>query len=257
MDKVKISGGRSFKDGVAFATNRCIATAKLNEQGIVCDVRRLPDSVRNWQTFHAKCKVMPRILVVLASAWIGTDKLRNKMLLVGILSGICYALSFHVTSLLFAGMTAGILIAGLTTPLVALHAKVAPYHAAEHKAFNAYEAFGSTELEVIQEQSRYHDICGTSVIAPMFLAFTAAPFLAFCSHMNFVISLALLMEAVLWVDKLAGWHMIPIFRELNKWLQLNFTTSEPNAKQLEVAKTALDAAIATHQKFQGENHVTT
>ncbi|OIO51545.1 hypothetical protein COY93_00535 [Candidatus Uhrbacteria bacterium CG_4_10_14_0_8_um_filter_58_22] len=71
-----------------------------------------------------------------------------------------------------------------------------------------------------------------------------APFIALCSGMTLSISSALLLEGVLLLNSLVGWHRMPLFKEINRWLQIRFTTSPPNKSQLEVAKSALDAVLA-------------
>jgi len=247
MDKVHLSGGRSFGNGVAFATNRHIATATLANDVISVKVRKLSGSVLRWAGFKKWFRITPQLLAILVSALIGTEKVRNRLLVVGILACICFILSFHVNSLLLAGTMSALLI-GCTIMLVAMHDKYKPFHAAEHKAFNAYVNHGSTELETIAKQDRINPICGTSVIAPFALVLSASPFLAFYSQLNFILSSAILLEVTLWVDSLIGWHRVPVFKDINRWLQLRYTTSEPTIRQLEVAKTALDAVIAAQDR---------
>jgi len=244
MDKVHLSGGRSFSNGVAFATHRCIVTATLSDGVIACRVRILPGAALRWIEFKKRVRVMPRLLNVFVSAWIASERRRDRLLLAGMVAVICTTGSFHVNNALSALAISAILCGAIVVPILIASGALTAFHAAEHKTVNAYDRLSATDLESIAAQDRYNPMCGTNLIAPLILANTAAPFLALYARLSFVLSLALLLEIVLWI----GWHNVPVFKTINRWLQLRYTTSEPTIRQLEVAKTALDAVIAAQDR---------
>src|ERR671930_21123 len=125
--------------------------------------------------------------------------------------------------------------------------RVFQYHAAEHKAINAYEAGEELEPETVQRQSLIHPRCGTAfllwvmVIAIFVFAFFGRPawywLIATCILLLPVIA-GLAYELI----RFAGKHSRnPVLRSVlapGLWLQ-RLTTREPTLDQLEVSIRAL------------------
>ena len=164
-----LSGGRSLTDGVAFATDRCVATARRTDGTVVCELRWFSNPVLRWINFKKKFRFLPHLLTTLVSPWIGLEKPRSRLIFVDILTGICLAMSFHIESMLVAAAIS-MLVVGLGIKLIIMYDGLKAYHATEHMAFNAYVFAGSTDIETIQRQDRFNPVCGTSLIAPLALA---------------------------------------------------------------------------------------
>jgi uncharacterized protein YqhQ len=125
--------------------------------------------------------------------------------------------------------------------------RVFQYHAAEHKAINAYEAGDPLEPEVVARHSLLHVRCGTAfllyvmVIAIFVFAFFGQP-----GWVGLIASRILLLPVIAGIAyeviRFAGKHpQMPVLRVLLKpglWLQ-RLTTREPTLDQIEVSIRAL------------------
>jgi uncharacterized protein YqhQ len=141
--------------------------------------------------------------------------------------------------------------------------RVFQYHAAEHKAINAYEAGERLEPQVVQRFSLIHPRCGTAfllwvmVIAIFVFAFFGRPAWYW-----------LIVTRILLLPVIAGlaYELIrfgarhpdnPIVRKLlapGLWLQ-SLTTREPTLDQVEVSINALRDVLAAEERSQAERGV--
>src|SRR5205814_3275651 len=157
----------------------------------------------------------------------------------------------------------GIFIAYLT--LISLFPdlrRVFQYHAAEHKAINAYEAGEELEPETVQRFSLIHPRCGTAfllwvmVIAVFVFAFFGRP------HWYWLIVSRILLLPVIAglayeLIRFAGRHQNRVVMTIlapGLWLQ-RLTTREPSLEQLEVSIRALREVLLLENAATGENRV--
>jgi uncharacterized protein YqhQ len=125
--------------------------------------------------------------------------------------------------------------------------RVFQYHAAEHKAINAYEAGEELEPETVQRYSLIHPRCGTAfllwvmVIAVFVFAFFGRP------HWYWLIAERILLlpliagiayELIRFAGKHADNRYLMALLAPGMWLQ-RLTTREPSLDQLEVSIRAL------------------
>src|SRR4051812_35054839 len=125
--------------------------------------------------------------------------------------------------------------------------RVFQYHAAEHKAINAYEAGEELEPETVQRHSLIHPRCGTAfllwvmVIAIFVFAFFGRP------HWYWLIVTRILLlpviagiayELIRFAGKHTGNRVVMTVLAPGLWLQ-RLTTREPTLDQLEVSIRAL------------------
>src|SRR5256886_11187736 len=125
--------------------------------------------------------------------------------------------------------------------------RVFQYHAAEHKAINAYEAGEALEPEVVQRFSLIHPRCGTAfmlwvmVLAVFVFAFFGRP------HWYWLIAERILLlpliaglayELIRFAGKHQGNRVLMTVLAPGMWLQ-RLTTRQPSLDQLEVSIRAL------------------
>ncbi|HSK16010.1 MAG TPA: DUF1385 domain-containing protein [Gaiellaceae bacterium] len=138
--------------------------------------------------------------------------------------------------------------------------RVFQYHAAEHKAINAYEAGDPLEPEVVQRHSLIHVRCGTAfllyvmVIAIFVFAFVGQPgwFWLIASR---ILLLPVIAGIAYEVIRFAGKHpQNPALRTLlapGLWLQ-RLTTREPSLDQVEVSIRALHEVLRLEGRLTPE-----
>src|SRR3989475_1063794 len=129
--------------------------------------------------------------------------------------------------------------------------RVFQYHAAEHKAINAYEAGEELEPEIVQRFSQIHPRCGTAfllwvmVIAIFVFAFFGRP------HWYWLIATRILLLPVIAgiayeLIRFAGKHqknrILMSLLAPGMWLQ-RLTTREPSLDQIEVSIRALKEVL--------------
>jgi uncharacterized protein YqhQ len=125
--------------------------------------------------------------------------------------------------------------------------RVFQYHAAEHKAINAYEAGEELEPEIVQRYSLIHPRCGTAfllwvmVIAVFVFAFFGRPAWYWLIATR-ILLLPLIAGLAYELIRFAGRHQRnPVLMTIlapGLWLQ-RLTTREPSLDQLEVSIRAL------------------
>jgi uncharacterized protein YqhQ len=130
--------------------------------------------------------------------------------------------------------------------------RVFQYHAAEHKAINAYEAGEELEPETVQRHSLIHPRCGTAfllwvmVIAIFVFAFFGRP------HWYWLIATRILLlpviaglayELIRFAGKHQGNRILMTLLAPGLWLQ-RLTTRQPSLDQIEVSIRALTEVLA-------------
>jgi len=141
--------------------------------------------------------------------------------------------------------------------------RVFQYHAAEHKAINAYEAGEELEPERVQRFSLIHPRCGTAfllwvmVIAIFVFAFFGRPTWYWLIATR-ILLLPVIAGIAYEIIRFAGRHaQNPILRGVlapGLWLQ-RLTTREPSLEQLEVSIRALREVLLLENAAAGENRV--
>src|SRR5882672_4055679 len=134
--------------------------------------------------------------------------------------------------------------------------RVFQYHAAEHKAINAYEAGEELEPETVQRFSLIHPRCGTAfmlwvmVIAVFVFAFFGRP------HWYWLIAERILLlpliaglayELIRFAGKHQGNRVLMTVLAPGMWLQ-RLTTREPSLDQLEVSIRALREVLRLEER---------
>jgi uncharacterized protein YqhQ len=135
--------------------------------------------------------------------------------------------------------------------------RVFEYHAAEHKAINAYEAGDELEPETVQRHSLIHPRCGTAfllwvmVIAIFVFAFFGRP------HWYWLIGTRILLLPVIAglayeLIRFAGKHqdnrVLMTLLAPGLWLQ-RLTTRQPSLDQIEVSIRALNEVLALEGSY--------
>jgi len=125
--------------------------------------------------------------------------------------------------------------------------RVFQYHAAEHKAINAYEAGEELEPERVQRFSKIHPRCGTAfllwvmVIAIFVFAFFGRPawyWLIATRILLLPLIAGIAYELIRFAGKHSGNRVLMTLLAPGLWLQ-RLTTREPTLDQLEVSIRAL------------------
>ena len=141
--------------------------------------------------------------------------------------------------------------------------RVFQYHAAEHKAINAYEAGETLEPEVVQRYSLIHPRCGTAfllwvmVIAVFVFAFFGRPswyWLIATRVLLLPVIAGLAYELIRFAGKHQGNRVVMTVLAPGLWLQ-RLTTREPSLDQLEVSIRALREVLQLEESGVGENRV--
>ena len=135
--------------------------------------------------------------------------------------------------------------------------RVFQYHAAEHKAINAYEAGEELEPETVQRFSLIHPRCGTAfllwvmVIAIFVFAFFGRP------HWYWLIATRILLlpviaglayELIRFAGKHQGNRVVMTLLAPGLWLQ-RLTTRQPSLDQIEVSIRALQEVLALEGSY--------
>src|SRR2546426_1570448 len=130
--------------------------------------------------------------------------------------------------------------------------RVFQYHAAEHKAINAYEAGEELEPETVQRQSLIHPRCGTAfllwvmVIAIFVFAFFGRPawyWLIATRILLLPVIAGLAYELIRFAGKHQDNRILMSLLAPGMWLQ-RLTTREPSLDQIEVSIRALKEVLS-------------
>ena len=140
--------------------------------------------------------------------------------------------------------------------------RVFQYHAAEHKAINAYEAGEELEPEIVQRYSLIHPRCGTAfllwvmVIAVFVFAFFGRPawYWLIATRVLLPVIAGLAYELIRFAGKHQGNRLVMTILAPGLWLQ-RLTTREPSLDQIEVSIRALREVLTLEAGKTGENRV--
>jgi uncharacterized protein YqhQ len=141
--------------------------------------------------------------------------------------------------------------------------RVFQYHAAEHKAINAYEAGEELEPEVVQRYSLIHPRCGTAfllwvmVIAVFVFAFFGRPawyWLIATRILLLPVIAGLAYELIRFAGKHRENRIVMTVLAPGLWLQ-RLTTREPSLDQLEVSIRALREVLQLESARTDESRV--
>jgi len=141
--------------------------------------------------------------------------------------------------------------------------RVFQYHAAEHKAINAYEAGEELEPELVQRYSLIHPRCGTAfllwvmVIAVFVFAFFGRPawyWLIATRILLLPVIAGLAYELIRFAGKHRENRIVMTVLAPGLWLQ-RLTTREPSLDQLEVSIRALEEVLQLESARSGESRV--
>jgi uncharacterized protein YqhQ len=134
--------------------------------------------------------------------------------------------------------------------------RVFQYHAAEHKAINAYEAGEPLEPEVVQRYSLIHPRCGTAfmlwvmVIAVFVFAFFGRPvwYWLIASRILLLPLIAgIAYELIRFAGKHQGNRVLMTLLAPGMWLQ-RLTTRQPSLDQIEVSIRALKEVLQLEER---------
>jgi uncharacterized protein YqhQ len=134
--------------------------------------------------------------------------------------------------------------------------RVFQYHAAEHKAINAYEAGEELEPEIVQRYSLIHPRCGTAfllwvmVIAVFVFAFFGRPtwyWLIATRILLLPVIAGLAYELIRFAGKHSDNRLLMAVLAPGLWLQ-RLTTREPDLDQLEVSIRALREVLDLEER---------
>jgi uncharacterized protein YqhQ len=141
--------------------------------------------------------------------------------------------------------------------------RVFQYHAAEHKAINAYEAGEELEPEVVQRHSLIHPRCGTAfllwvmVIAVFVFAFFGRPawyWLIATRILLLPVIAGIAYELIRFAGKHQGNRALMAVLAPGLWLQ-RLTTREPTLDQLEVSIRALREVLQLEEERSTEARI--
>src|SRR5690242_3634270 len=141
--------------------------------------------------------------------------------------------------------------------------RVFQYHAAEHKAINAYEAGEPLEPQVVQRYSLIHPRCGTAfllwvlVIGVFVFAFFGRPawyWLIATRILLLPVIAGLAYELIRFAGKHRENRIVMTVLAPGLWLQ-RLTTREPSLDQLEVSIRALEEVLQLESARSGESRV--
>jgi uncharacterized protein YqhQ len=138
--------------------------------------------------------------------------------------------------------------------------RVFQYHAAEHKAINAYEAGEELEPETVQRHSLIHPRCGTAfllwvmVIAIFVFAFFGRPawyWLIATRILLLPVIAGLAYELIRFAGKHQRNRILMTLLAPGLWLQ-RLTTRQPSLDQIEVSIRALKEVLALENRAEPE-----
>src|SRR5919205_394568 len=141
--------------------------------------------------------------------------------------------------------------------------RVFQYHAAEHKAINAYEAGEPLEPQTVQRFSLIHPRCGTAfllwvmVIAIFVFAFFGRPawyWLIATRILLLPVIAGIAYEVIRFAGKHQGNRVLMTILAPGLWLQ-RLTTREPTLDQIEVSIQALQRVLSLERTAAGEARV--
>jgi uncharacterized protein YqhQ len=138
--------------------------------------------------------------------------------------------------------------------------RVFQYHAAEHKAINAWEAGDELTPEVVQRHSLIHPRCGTAfllyvmVIGIFVFAFVGQPdwyWLILSRILLLPVIAGIAYELIRFAGKHRDWRPLTALLAPGLWLQ-RLTTRQPTLDQVEVSIRALQEVLRREGRVEGD-----
>jgi uncharacterized protein YqhQ len=131
--------------------------------------------------------------------------------------------------------------------------ELAAYHGVEHKAIAAYEAPEETDAA---DTAKEHDRCGSHLVAPMLASNVAGAIVlkqllerpnALAGGAVALASTAVAVEVFAWSERNAGTRTARALRRPGFEIQRLIGTREPDERQLEVGRAALEEILRVEQ----------
>ncbi|MHC1749988.1 MAG: DUF1385 domain-containing protein [Cellulosilyticaceae bacterium] len=126
------------------------------------------------------------------------------------------------------------------------------YHGAEHKTINCLEQEKELTVENVRECSRLHKSCGTSFLF-IVMVVSILVFSVFTTQVLWLRTLVRIVmvpfvagisyEFIRWARKSEDNALANFLSKPGMWLQREFTTKEPDDKQIEVAIAAIEGVL--------------
>ena len=123
--------------------------------------------------------------------------------------------------------------------------RVRRWHGAEHMAIETYRKTGSIDLADIAQASPVSSHCGGRLVIPFILASVLSSIVSTVSGFDSTLVLLVSLEALLWIDKLIGFHRVPLFAQVAMLMQ-RLTTGRPNERELHTAHKAITTLVQAH-----------
>lgn len=233
--KVEIYGGRAGYNSVAFTGERYQSISRFHNRKITTAVR-LKSENNKITIILSKIpfvRSFSMVIDLIAEYW-------RRFLVAVIVSLLMEFFLIEKSNSLFLytipinglEMLLGLLvIAGLIIKI----SPIAAYHAAEHKAFSAYEKNLNLTLENVRHQPRTHSSCGTNLVISYFICFSILFMVFGDSTWVYLISWSFGFELFKSEPKII-WDSIVI---IGKVVQYLLFTSKPQDKHLMVAIEAM------------------
>ena len=136
------------------------------------------------------------------------------------------------------------------------------YHGAEHKTINCFDQGKELTIGNVRECSRLHKSCGTSFLFVIMIV-SILVFSVFTTQILWQRTLIRIImvpiiagisyEFIRWARRAEDSKMAQFFSKPGMWLQRQFTTREPDDKQIEVAIAAVKGVLEHGTKKEESN----
>lgn len=259
---MKLTGGRGDNGSVMLRSRTHRATATFLPDGtITCEVRPASALRRVLEDYRALTKrhlllALPRVLGKLALTLIAlvvTTAIVSYLVALGDGSPKDANIFLRIVNqspARFGDWAVMVTLWLMFLALIHRDLRYRPWHAAEHKAYNAFNA-GHSDMEHIAQASRLSKDCGTSLLAPLLVAeFVGVSLLGL--HQPWLAAhgaLTVLLSGILLGMTFSTFAWSPM-RSVSFFLQKHWTTKEPTERELRTAHAALHALIAAHEAKQ-------
>jgi len=263
---IKILGGHSQCREISISSVEFVSTAKCDENGkITCQVKSYPPVIAFLRR-HRRWPIpgLIRLMIVIGSQFNGKQRWLYfttpiSMLIIAWTQRFLFPANLKISQVVSPWqlwVDSLILVVILIALLGRKKESFTTWHGAEHMVIGAYDRYGSTELEIIAKQDRFHPKCGGRLLLPFVIVFVVGLSLSTRAQANLFFGTLLfwevvLVELVLLVDRLIGWDKIPITAQASWLLQRYVTTRQPGELELRTAQTALIELLRTPHKYLG------
>ena len=241
MKENPITGGASGPGYVSFRSEKWVSTAWYDDADGSISVEVEPHSAFVNFLYRLRQYPIPRLAFLFLNAMSALGK--RGVLIIGCLSATMFF--FGETSYASSMSKIGfVLLLGIG--LWHVRFRAAPWHAAEHMAFNALERGHGVAVSEIANESRLQKECGGRFAVPILSASIFSYGISNLTGINQTIALFAMVEAVLWLDHFGWLEKVPFILSLSFFLQKWVTTSAPSKKHLQTAHDALAGLLAKY-----------